>query len=148
MCLLCNEIFSNEVMKLSRHFQHLAKIHFDRAEKDAAFFQSLQRQFQKMKNGWYHVFKLIPKSDNGLLASYDLSFIIARKSKSCTVGKEIILPSVEEVLDTVLHHKTSSAVIQSIPLSNNMVQKWIDEMGANIEDRLCSIIRNTELVSN
>ena len=48
-------------------------------------------------------------------------------------------------MDTVLHHKTSSAVIKSIPLSNNMVQRQVDEMPTNMEDRLGSIIRSTEL---
>ena len=47
-------------------------------------------------------------------------------------------------MDTVLHHKTSSAVIKSIPLSSN-VQRRIDEMATDIEDRLCSEIRNAEL---
>ena len=48
-------------------------------------------------------------------------------------------------MDTVLHHKTSSAVIKSIPLSNNMVQRPVDEVATDIEDRLRNIIRNTEI---
>ena len=56
----------------------------------------------------------------------------------------MILPSVKEVLDTVSHHKMSYTVIKSIPLSNNTVQRWVDEMATDIEDSLCSIIRNTE----
>ena len=62
-----------------------------------------------------------------------LSLMIARKGKPHMIGEELIFPSVKEVLDTVVHQKTSSAVIKSIPLSNNMVQKRVDEMAANIQ---------------
>ncbi|XP_076825941.1 SCAN domain-containing protein 3-like [Clavelina lepadiformis] len=83
-------------------------------------------------------------SNDGLRASYNLSLMIARKGKPHTIGEELILPSVKEVLDTVLHHKASSTVIKSIPLSNSTVQRRVEEMATDIEDSLCSIIRNTE----
>ena len=67
--------------------------------------------------------------------------MIAKKGKPHTIGEELILPSVS---DTVLHHKMSSTVIKSIPLSNNTVQRRVDEMATDIEDSLWSIIRNTE----
>ena len=70
--------------------------------------------------------------------------MLARKGKPHTIGEELILPSVKEVLDTVLHHKASSTVIKSIPLSNKTVQRRVDEMATYVEDSLCSIIRNTE----
>jgi len=44
----------------------------------------------------------------------------------------------------VLHHKASSTVIKSIPLSNNTVHRRVDEMATNTEDSLYSIMRNTE----
>ena len=64
---------------------------------------------------------LSQQSDDGLHASYNLSLMIARKGKPHTIGEELILQSVKEVLDTVLHHKVSSTVIKSIPLSKNTV---------------------------
>ncbi|XP_076804504.1 SCAN domain-containing protein 3-like [Clavelina lepadiformis] len=84
-------------------------------------------------------------SNDGLRASYNLSLMLARKGKPHTIGEALILPSVKEVLDTILHHKASSTVIKSIPLSNNTVQRRVDEKATDIEDSLCSIIRNTEL---
>ena len=47
-------------------------------------------------------------------------------------------------MDTVLHHKTFFVVVNSIPLSDNTAQGRVDVMSADVEGRLCSIIRNTE----
>ena len=70
--------------------------------------------------------------------------MVARKSKPYLISEKLILPSVKKILDTVLHHEMSSAVIKSIPLSSNMVQRQVDEMATDIKVRQCSIIRNTE----
>ena len=76
------------------------------------------------------------QSVDGLLASYNLSLMIVKKGKPHTIGEELILPTVKEVLNTVLHHKACSSVIKSIPLSNDTVQRRIDEMSADIEHKL------------
>ena len=84
------------------------------------------------------------QNDDGLHASYNLFLMIARKGKPHTIGEELISPSVKKILDTVLHHKVSSTVIKSNPLSNNTVQRRVDQMATDIEDSLCSIMRNKE----
>ena len=83
------------------------------------------------------------QSVDELLASYNLSLIIAKKGKPHKIDEELILPAVKEVLNSVLHHKTSSSVIKSIPLSNDNVQRRIDEMSADVEHKLCNTLRNT-----
>lgn len=42
--------------------------------------------------------------------------------------EELILQSVKEVLDTVLHHKVSSAVFKSIPLGNSTARIQVYEV--------------------
>ena len=54
--------------------------------------------------------------------------MIAKKGKLHTTGEELILPAVKEVLNTVLHHNACSSAINPIPLSNDTVQRRIDEM--------------------
>ena len=131
-------------MKLSRLSQHFTKIYSDKACKNATFFQSLWDNFKKRKTVGTMFSNLSQKNYNRLFVSYSLSLMIARKNKPHTIGEDLILPSVKQVLDTVLHHKTSFAVIKFIPLSNNTVQRRVDEMATNIEDKLCTIISNTE----
>ena len=55
------------------------------------------------------------QSVDELPAFYNLSLMIAKKGKPHTIGKELILSAVKEVLNTVLHHKACSSVIKSIP---------------------------------
>ena len=84
------------------------------------------------------------QSVNRLLASYNLSLMTEKKDKPHTVGEELILPAVKEVLNTVLQHKACLSVIKSILLNNDAVQRRIDEMLADVEHRLCNTLRNTE----
>ena len=42
-------------------------------------------------------------SDGDLKASYNISLLIAKAGKPHTIGEELILPAVKEVIKTVLH---------------------------------------------
>ncbi|CAH1973701.1 unnamed protein product [Acanthoscelides obtectus] len=76
------------------------------------------------------------RNDDGLRASYNISLLIAKSGKPHTIG------AVEEVLKTVLH-KHASDIIKRIPLSNNTVERRIDEMSSDIESCLCNYLQTT-----
>ena len=118
MRLVCEKKnFSNEAMKSSRLLEHLQKIHPDKSGKTLAFFHSLRDQFLKRKT--MNKFTSSSKnSDDGLKGSYNISLLIAKAGKPHTIGEELILPAVKEVIKTVLH-KSPEQVIKSIPLSDN-----------------------------
>ena len=121
MCLVCEKNFSNEAMKLSRLLEHLQKIQPDKYGKTLAFFYSLWDQFLKRKT--INMFTSSSKnSDDGLKVSYNISLLIAKAGKPHTIGEELILPAVKEVIKTVLQ-KSPEQVIKSIPLSDNSVQR-------------------------
>ncbi|CAH1973218.1 unnamed protein product [Acanthoscelides obtectus] len=82
------------------------------------------------------------RNDDGLRASYNISLLIANSGKPHTIGEKLILPAVEEVLKTVLH-KPASAIVKRIPLSNNTVERRIDEMSSDIESFLCNYLQTT-----
>lgn len=83
------------------------------------------------------------QSSDGLRASYNISILIASSGKPHTIGVELILPAVSDVLHTLLH-KSPEQIITAIPLSDNSVQRRVDEMAENIEDTLCNMLRTTE----
>ncbi|CAH2002995.1 unnamed protein product [Acanthoscelides obtectus] len=84
----------------------------------------------------------LQRNDDGLRASYDISLLIAKSGKPHTSGENSILPAVEEVLKTVLH-KPASDIIRRIPLSNNTVERRIDEMSSDIESFLSNYLQTT-----
>ena len=69
--------------------------------------------------------------------------MIAKSGKPHTIGEELILPAISEVLRTILH-KPPYDTMKIIPLSNTSVQRRIDEMADIVEDILCTILRTTE----
>ena len=120
MCLVCEKSFSNKAMKPSRLLEHLLKIHADKS----GILSFSSRSIFEAKNNEYVYFSS-KNSDDGLKASYNISLLIAKAGKPQTIGEELILPAVKEVIKTVLH-KSPEKVIKSIPLSDNSVQrKWL-----------------------
>ncbi|CAH1987300.1 unnamed protein product [Acanthoscelides obtectus] len=82
------------------------------------------------------------RNDDDLRTSYNISLLIAKSGKPHTIGEKLILPAVEEVFKTVLH-KPASDIIKRIPLSNNTVERRIDEMSSDIESFLCNYLQTT-----
>jgi hypothetical protein len=107
------------------------------------FFKSLRDKFQKRPTLSNMFCSASQQKTDGLRASYNISLLISKSGKPHTIGEELILPAVSEVLSTVLH-KSPHDIIKTIPLSNNSVQRCIDELAENLEDTLCSILRTTE----
>ena len=60
--------------------------------------------------------KIATKNDDGLVASYKISLLIAKCGKPHTIGEKLILPAIREVISTVMHQDASS-VVRSIPLT-------------------------------
>ena len=142
MCLVCDKNLSNETRKPSRLLEHLQKIHPDKSGKTLAFFHSLRDHFLKRKT--MNMFTSSSKnSDDGLKASYNISLLIAKAGKPHTIGEELILPAVKEVIKTVLH-KSPEQVIKLIRLSDNSVQRRVDKMAENVEETLSKMLMTTE----
>lgn len=121
---------------------HLRRCHLDKTEKDLKYFQTLKDEFQKRPTLDRMFASTSQRNDDGLRASYNISLLIAKSGKPHTIGEKLILPAVEEVLKTVLH-KPASDIIKRIPLSNNTVERRIDEMSSDIESFLCNYLQTT-----
>ena len=73
-------------------------------------------------------------------SSYNIPLLNSRSVKPHTIGEELILPAVREDMYTVLH-ESPGQIIKAIPLSDNSVQRRVDEMAENVEDALCNMLR-------
>ena len=134
MCLLCKEILTNEAMKPSRLKDHLTRLHPDKADKSIEFFQALkEREAQSSINKAYA--KNACPNVKGLIASYKIAFLIAKKGLPFNVGESLVAPAVKEIISTVME-KDPTPVLRAVPLSDTTVTRRINEMGTNIEDQL------------
>lgn len=140
MCLICEKVFSNDAMKPSKMDDHLSRVHADKKCKPLSFFQALKEKLDKRPSIRSMFASSSIKDDDGLRASYNISLLIAKSGKPHTIGEQLILPAIAEVLNNVLH-KPAHDILKRIPLSNNTVQRRIDEMGRDVENILCKFLQ-------
>ncbi|KRY13214.1 Zinc finger BED domain-containing protein 5 [Trichinella patagoniensis] len=105
-------------MKPSKMKDHLERVHPDKKNKD-----------------------IDVDCEGGLKASYSISLNIAKKAQSYTIGEEIVIPVIKEVIETVMK-KDSEPVLKCIPLSAKTVQRRIDEMASDVEKTLVSELQH------
>lgn len=142
MCLLCEKTFSNDAMKPAKMMDHLERIHFDKKDKDIEYFKMLKERLITRPNlTRFLKSSTSANSEGGLKASYSISFNIAKKGKPYTIGEEIILPAIKDVIENVM--KTDpQPVLKCIPLSGNTVQRRIEEMANDVERTLISELQH------
>ncbi|CAH2006913.1 unnamed protein product [Acanthoscelides obtectus] len=126
MCLLCNKALDNDAMKPSKLQDHLRRCHPDKTEKYLKYFQTLKDKFQKRPTLDRMFASTSQINDDGLRAE---NRILSERT-------------VEEVLKTD-SLKPASYIIKRIPLSNNTVERRIDEMSSDIESFLCNYLQTT-----
>ncbi|CAH1970679.1 unnamed protein product [Acanthoscelides obtectus] len=131
-------------MKPSKLQDHLRRCHPDKTDKDLKYLQTRKDKFQKRPTLDKMFASTSQRNDDDLRACYNISLLTAKSGKPHTIREKLILPAVEEVLKTVLH-KPASDIIQRIPLSNNTVERHIDEMSSDIESFLCNYLQTTQL---
>ncbi|VVC31916.1 Ribonuclease H-like domain [Cinara cedri] len=110
---------------------------------DLFHFQTIEKKFLK-EPALVNMFSTtLKQDDDGLRASYNISLLIANSGKPHTIGEELILPAINEVINTVLD-KPAFDNIKKIPLSNNTEQRRIDEMAQSVKELLCEFLEATK----
>ena len=83
------------------------------------------------------------RQDKGLIASYNIFLLIAKTAKAHTIGEDLLLPAAKEIIETVMEQNASS-VLRAVPLSNDTVQRRIDEMSSDVLKQLVEILSVTK----
>lgn len=142
MCLLCNKFLSNDYMKPSKLEDNLRRCHPGKIGKDLKYFQTFKDKYNKRPTVQSMFASTSESNDDGFKASYNISLLIAKSGKPHTIGEQLILPAVEEVLKTVLH-KSPFDTLKRIPLNNNTAQRRINDMSSDIESFLRNYLQTT-----
>ena len=128
MCLICGSLFSNEAMKPSRLKDQLTRLHSSKLNAD---FKKIRADWGNKRNIKALFAKIDIRLENGLTASYNILLMIARTGKPHTIDEKLILPCVKEVIETVMC-QSSTPVLSTVALSNDTVQRRINEMGDDV----------------
>ena len=65
-----------------------------------------------------------------------ISKLNAKTAKPHTVGEDHVLPAEKEIIETVLQQ----TILRAVPLSNDTVQRRIDEMSSDVLKQLVEIL--------
>lgn len=143
MCLICNKTLSNEAMKPSRLREHLSTKHPNDKNKPMEYFQELHKKLLDRPTIVASFKKQSAANEDGLLASYRISQLIAKSGKSYNIGETLIIPSIKEFITTVMHQNLPQA-LKTMPLSDTTVKRRIEDMAVNVENKLISILQQCQ----
>jgi zinc finger BED domain-containing protein 5/7/8/9 len=128
-CLICSEKLFNESMVPSKLKRHLLTKHGFASEKPLDFFKKLASDQNRQASKFI---KHSTVSDKAQEASYAVAELIAKKMKSHSTAESTILPECCKIVK-ILFGEDFEKEVRKIPLSNNTVQKRIEDMSKDVE---------------
>lgn len=132
-CVVCHNVLSNDSLRPVRLERHLTTSHPALKNKPKEFFIGKRNSLNRMKLDSTGTFQ--QENEKVIEASYEVSLLIAKDKKPHTIGETLIKPSILKATRIVLGEE-SQRKMDKIPLSNNSVQRRIDEMALNVKEQL------------
>ena len=88
-------------------------------DKPVAFFQDLKDKFRNRNTITRMMTNCSEQVGRGFLTSYKVSYLIAKCRKPHTIGENLIIPAVKEIMSIMFSNPVD--IIFNITLSNNSV---------------------------
>ena len=130
LCIICSKMLAADSMKPNKLKRHLETLHSEYVNKSREFFELKSCEKQKS------LFKgTLSVNKKALIASYKVSYKIARCKKPHTIGEELILPAAIEMVETMFGDNFSKQ-LQSIPLSNDTIARRISDIAEDVQCQL------------
>lgn len=139
-CVICTTVLANDALKPAKLKRHLETIHPNLSDRPPEFFEGKLNNLKKMKLGPSG--SRFESSEKVLVASFEISKIIAQSKKPHTIGETLVKPCLIKAVEEVLGLEAKKK-IQEIPLSNNTVKSRIELMSNDIEEQLVSKIKRS-----
>uniref|UniRef100_A0A8C1QE04 Uncharacterized protein n=1 Tax=Cyprinus carpio TaxID=7962 RepID=A0A8C1QE04_CYPCA len=138
MYVICGEKLANESLKPAKLERHLSTRHADLADKPLSFFQ---RKSEEIKSSAQLLSRSVTYNDKLHLASYKVSYRLAKEKAPHTIAERLILPAALDIVNTVLDEKASEK-LKLIPLSDNTVSRRIVDIAQNLEEQLIARLKS------
>ncbi|XP_056637680.1 SCAN domain-containing protein 3-like [Diorhabda sublineata] len=130
----------NSAMVPSKFQRHLVTNHLSLLTKDKSYFErSLSSKIKQVK-----VFdKQVCVSEKARVASYEIAEMIAVNLKPHNLAEEIILPACRKIVKTMIGGSADIDICK-IPLSNDTINRRIEDMSENIEQNTEKTLANSK----
>lgn len=139
-CVIFNKVLSNDSMKPTKLKQHLENVYCQHKSKDKSFFERNMNMLKKMKLGATGVFQ---ETNHKITeVSYVVALEIAKQKKPHTIGKTLIKPCAPFKMVKIIMGNGLEKKLASIPLSDNSIQRQIDDMAIDIKNQVIQEIKS------
>lgn len=138
MCVICLKILAADSMKPNKLRRHLETLHSEYVNKPREFFELKLKSYEQQTSFFQ---KTLSVNEKALLASYKVSYKIARCKKAHTIGEDLILPAAMDIVETMFGDNFAKQ-LQSIPLSNDTVARRIGDIAEDVQHQLLEKLRD------
>ncbi|KAL4153497.1 hypothetical protein QTP88_001330 [Uroleucon formosanum] len=121
-CVLCMKVLAPECMLPSKLKRHLEANHKYTIGKPRDYFI---RKLKELKQEKSTFFKNASIPTNALIASYKVSYRIAKCKKPHTIAEELILPAAIDMVN-IMVGESAGKLLSKVPLSNNTLDEATD----------------------
>lgn len=142
-CIICYEMLANESMRPNKLRRHIETKHFDLKDQPLSYFET---KLKELKTSKTKIKQFTKVNEKAMHASYLISLRIAKAGKPHTIGENLVLPAIKDAVGVMFGDKSSKDV-EMIPLSNDTVERRINEMSQWTEDELIQRVRKSSFFS-
>ena len=132
LCIICNLSLSNEALVPSKLSRHLETNHESLKDKPKAYFENLLLQ-KDIEAKRFNKYMKLP--EKGLVASYKVAHLLAKRKKAHTDAESVIAPSISIIVETMLGSDAADTV-SKVPLSNDTISRRIEDLSSDINDQI------------
>lgn len=138
-CVICEVILSKESMKPNKLKRHLQTQHPELTTKPREYFTERLKCIEKKKSCMKN---FVATNETAVKASYVAALHIARKKKAHTIGEDLLLPVMKEVVNIMCGEKESKK-LNSLSLSNDTVKRRIQDMSQDVLSQVLERVKES-----
>ena len=142
-CVVCLKVLSAESMKKNKLQRHLEKNHPNCVNKPAEFFERKLKSIQGQRNV---MTAFTAENKLAVYSSYVASYQIAKQKKAHTIGEDLLMPVMKEVVKIMIGEKESKK-LNAVSLSNNTVKRRIVDMSDDVLEQILIQVKESPFYS-
>jgi zinc finger BED domain-containing protein 5/7/8/9 len=132
---------SNESLVPNKLKRHLETNHAAQKDKPSEYFEKLAVE-RKQQSEKLASFTKLP--EKGLIASYKVAQLLAKRKKAHTEAESIIAPALAIIVETMLG-SDAAAKVKKVPLSNDTISRRIMDISSDLQDQIGDHFKTSEI---